>query len=79
MSQTRKGSATEVGVNLLIGYACNFLGNWILLPLFGFNSLTVAKNIEIGLAFTVISIVRQYCLRRLFNSLKIFDKKEATA
>ncbi len=77
MAQTKLGSAVEVALNLLVGYTINFTANILILPLFGFKSLTVVKNLEIGLVFTVISILRQYIIRRYFNGLK-FGNKEVT-
>jgi hypothetical protein len=77
MAQTKLGSAVEVALNLLVGYTINFTANILILPLFGFKSLTVVKNLEIGLVFTVISIARQYIIRRYFNGLK-FGNKEVT-
>jgi hypothetical protein len=75
MSQTRKGSAVEVAANLAVGYCVNFLANIAILPLFGFKTLTIAKNLEIGVVFTLVSVARQYVLRRWFNGLK-FGQKE---
>lgn len=74
MSQTRKGSAAEVAANLAVGYSINFLANMLILPLFGFNTLTVGKNLLIGVLFTFVSIARQYVLRRYFNGLKFGNK-----
>lgn len=70
MAQTKLGSAVEVALNLLVGYTINFTANLVILPLFGFATLTVAKNLEIGVLFTFISIARQYIIRRYFNGLK---------
>jgi hypothetical protein len=70
MAQTKLGSVAEVALNLLVGYTINFTANFIILPLFGFATLTVAKNLEIGVLFTFISIARQYVIRRYFNGLK---------
>jgi hypothetical protein len=75
MAQTKLGSAVEVGLNLLVGYTINFTANILILPLFGFKSLTVVKNLEIGLVFTVISILRQYIIRRYFNGLKFGNRE----
>jgi hypothetical protein len=75
VSQTKKGSATEVAVNLAIGYTVNFLANLCILPLFGFTTLSLAKNAEIGVLFTLVSVARQYVIRRAFNKLKIFEAK----
>lgn len=78
MAQTKLGSAAEVAANLAVGYSVNFTANMIILPLFGFNNLTIWKNIQIGILFTVVSIARQYVLRRWFNGLK-FGNNNASA
>lgn len=70
MSQTRLGSAIEAVANIVIGFAINFTANMILLPMFGFTGLTAAVAFNIGLAFTVISLIRSYVLRRVFNGIK---------
>lgn len=75
MAQTKIGSAVEVALNLLVGYSINFTANMIILPLFGFKTLTLTKNLEIGILFTVISILRQYIIRRYFNGLKFGNKQ----
>jgi hypothetical protein len=77
LSQTKKGSAVEVAANLAVGYTINFTANLIILPLFGFHTLTIAKNLEIGVLFTLVSIARQYVIRRWFNGLKFFETKNA--
>jgi hypothetical protein len=74
MSQTKWGSVAETAANLAVGYSINFTANLVILPLFGFHTLTVAKNLEIGVLFTFISIARQYVLRRWFNGLKFGNK-----
>ena len=66
--QSRKGSVIETMTNIFIGYWINFLGNWFILPLFGFQ-VTVSQNIKIGLLFTIISVLRSYGLRRFYNWL----------
>lgn len=70
MRQTRLGSFVEAHANLVVGFTINYTANMLILPLFGFTSLTAGKNFLIGLVYTVISLVRQYVLRRYFNSLK---------
>lgn len=67
MNQTRLESAIEVGANLVAGFWINFIANILVLPAFGFSALTLETNLYIGLAYTVISIARQYIFRRLFN------------
>lgn len=62
--QTRLESLTEALINIAIGFFINFWGNWFILPLVGFTTLTVKDNFVIGLLFTVISVARQYAIRR---------------
>lgn len=62
--QTRLESFTEAVINIVIGFFINFWGNWFILPLVGFTTLTVKDNFTIGLLFTIISVARQYAIRR---------------
>lgn len=66
MSQTRKHSAFEAVANVLVGYWVNMLANFALFPLFGWH-ITLQQNLQLGVLYTAISLVRSYCLRRLFN------------
>jgi hypothetical protein len=67
--QTIWGSIVEAKANIAIGFTINYFANLLILPLFGFESLTPAKNLAIGVLYTVISILRQFVLRRFFNGL----------
>jgi hypothetical protein len=67
MTQTKLGSFIEAFINVLIGFGINFCANLLVLPLFGFN-VTIHDNLIIGGIFTVISVVRSYCVRRWFNA-----------
>ena len=75
MNQTKKGSVAEVATNILIGYIVSFTANLLILPQFGFN-VTIGQNIKIGLLFTIVSIIRSYCVRRLFNKFNFFGRGE---
>ena len=78
MAQTKFGSFVEAWANIFIGFTINFIANLLILPLFGFANLTLWKNFQIGIMFTVVSLVRQYVLRRYFNGLKFgHDNKPA--
>lgn len=70
MSQSKTGSLVEAVANIIIGFAINFTANLIILPMFGFSGLTARVAFDIGLVFTVISLVRSYVLRRVFNKVK---------
>lgn len=76
MSQTKKGSFIEAWMNVLIGFLINFTANMVFLPMFGFTTLTATKAFGIGCVFTVISVVRSYVMRRVFNSIKAGWNKE---
>lgn len=77
--QTRLESFTEALINIAIGFFINFWGNWFILPLVGFTTLTVKDNFTIGLLFTVISVARQYAIRRWAQkSLRSAKVKTAT-
>jgi hypothetical protein len=64
--QSRLGSLLESIVNILIGYWVAVLSQIYVFPLFGIH-LPLSSNLYIGLIFTVVSLVRSYTLRRLFN------------
>ena len=66
--QRKKHSAFEAIANVVVGYLVSVLANMFVLPLFGYD-VTVADSFTIGLAFTAISLVRSYILRRAFNKL----------
>ena len=74
MSQTKLGSITEAWANIAVGFGVNFTANMVVLPLFGFTSLTLKNNFIIGAIYTVISLLRSYVLRRWFNGLKFGNK-----
>lgn len=64
--QSKKGSAAEAVFNVLVGYTINIIANFSIFPLFGWN-ITLEQNLLMGVFYTVISLVRSYCLRRAFN------------
>ena len=76
MTQTVKGSITEAFANIAVGFGVNFTANLVILPLFGFKTLTAVMNFEIGLLYTIISLVRSYVIRRWFNGLRFGNKEE---
>jgi hypothetical protein len=67
MNQTRLGSLIEALFNVVIGFAINMLANMLILPLVGFH-ITLGQNLFIGVLYTVVSVVRSYCVRRWFNA-----------
>ena len=69
MAQSRKGSLLESAINVLVGYWVAVGTQVAIFPLFGVH-LPIADNMLIGVLFTLVSLVRSYCLRRLFNRFK---------
>ncbi len=67
MTQTRLGSLYEALFNTFIGFWINFAANLLILPAFGFESLTVGTNLILGVLYTGISVARGYVVRRWFN------------
>lgn len=64
--QLKRHSFVESIANVAVGYFIALLSQILVFPLFGIN-ISLKQNILIGVIFTVISIARSYCLRRLFN------------
>lgn len=67
--QTRRESIIEAWTNIVIGFSINYTANLILLPMVG-AELTAANNFWLGWTYTAVSILRQYAVRRWFNSHK---------
>ena len=64
--QSRIGSLIESAANIAIGYLVAMLAQALIFPLFGFSA-SVSEHAQIAGLFTIVSLVRSYCLRRLFN------------
>jgi hypothetical protein len=75
MAQTKLGSFVESWTNIVVGFGINWTANMLILPLFGFTTLTGGKAFGIGLAFTGVSFARQWVLRRWFNGMARFEAK----
>lgn len=73
--QTKIQSFIESLCNVAIGYGVALISQIIVFPWFGIQ-IKLRDNIAIGIIFTVISIVRSYMVRRLFNKLHHKDKRE---
>lgn len=67
--QSRAMSLVEAISNVVVGYGLAVVTQMIVFPWFGLNT-TVRQNLGIGLIFTVVSLIRSYTSRRLFNMAK---------
>ena len=64
--QSKQRSALEAVTNVVVGFLVAVGANVIVLPAFGYN-VTVYDSFAIGWFFTLISMIRSYALRRVFN------------
>jgi len=64
--QSRTMSLIEALANVLIGYGVAVATQMMVFPLFDLNA-SLDQNLAIGLIFTVVTLVRSYALRRVFN------------
>ena len=64
--QTKKRSLLESITNVAIGFGVAVLSQQIVFPIFGYD-VPLRDDIGIALFFTVISIVRSYTVRRIYN------------
>ena len=67
MSQSKLGSVLEALTHTCIGYVLSLCVQLVIYPLYG-ATFTFRQNIEIGLIFMAVSIVRGYVIRRWFNA-----------
>lgn len=68
--QSKSGSATESLFNILFGFWIAVLAQIIIFPWFDID-VNMQQNIFISMLFTVVSFVRSYALRRVFNYLQV--------
>lgn len=66
MTQTRRHSLLEATASTACGYGIAVASQVFVFPLFGII-VPLAVNLKIGGVFTVISVVRMYIFRRIFN------------
>ncbi len=67
MSQSRKSSLVEALTNIAVGFGVALVSQLIIFPLYNVH-VPFTTDLVITLWFTVISLVRSYFLRRLFNA-----------
>lgn len=65
--QSKLHSVIEAASNTLIGYAINLVVQLVVYPLYG-ATFTLMQNMQIGLIFLVVSLLRGYVIRRYFNT-----------
>ena len=67
--QSRLMSAVEATANVAVGYGIAVITQVMVFPLFGLNA-SLVENLILGSIFTIVSLIRSYALRRMFNALR---------
>ncbi len=70
MKQSRFMSLAESIANVAVGYLLALATQVIVFPLFGIKA-SLSEHLAIGAAFTGVSILRSYTLRRLFEAWRV--------
>ena len=68
MTQSKAQSLLEAVANIAIGMGIAFCAQLVVFPALGI-AVRLDQNVQITVAFTAVSLVRSYLLRRLFNWL----------
>lgn len=64
--QPRLESLLESVLNVVLGFGVAIAAQYLVFPLFGIH-VPMSAHLGIGAAFTVISLIRSYLIRRWFN------------
>lgn len=67
--QSRRMSLVEALTNVAVGYGIAVVTQMAIFPVFGLHA-TLTQNLTMGAMFTVVSIVRSFALRRLFEAIR---------
>lgn len=68
MKQSRAMSLIEAATNVIVGYGLAVLTQVLVFPWFGIET-ELSDHLAIGVVFLAVSLIRSYCLRRLFNAV----------
>ena len=69
MAQTRLMSFIEAITNLVVGFIVALLTQMVVFPLFGIEA-GAREHVSIACVFTMVSLVRSYTLRRVFEVIR---------
>ncbi len=70
MKQSRAMSLVESVANVAVGYGVAVVTQILIFPIFGLHT-TLAQNLIMGLAFSVVSVARSFALRRVFEAIRV--------
>lgn len=63
-------SALEAATNVVVGFAFALVTQFTVFPMLGL-AVSVTNNLILGGIFTVVSMVRSFTLRRMFEALRL--------
>ncbi|MEO0360246.1 MAG: hypothetical protein AAF322_04015 [Pseudomonadota bacterium] len=66
--QSRLLSLVEAAANVALGFGVAVGAQLLVFPAVGLQA-SLSQNLQIGAAFTAISLARSYALRRLFEAI----------
>ena len=72
MKQSKLDSALEVSTNILIGAGIALMAQMIWFPIIG-KDFTLTENLATTAFFTLVSFIRSYGIRRLFNGRSVYQ------
>ncbi len=70
MRQSKRMSLLESLINVAVGYGIAVTTQIMVFPVFGLE-VSLVDNLVIGSVFTVVSIIRSFTLRRLFEEIRV--------
>jgi hypothetical protein len=70
IGQSRRSSLIEISLSTAIGYVVAVSSQMLVFPLVGIHT-NPETNLEIGAFMTVVSVIRGFFVRRLFNHLHV--------
>ena len=69
MSQSKAMSFVESLTNVAVGLVVSLISQIVIFGFYGIH-ISLGQNIAMTFWFTLISIIRSYALRRIFNGLR---------
>jgi len=70
MRQSKRMSLLESLINVAVGYGIAVTTQIMVFSVFGLE-VSLVDNLVIGSVFTVVSIIRSFTLRRLFEEIRV--------
>ena len=59
--------------NVVVGYGVAVATQMLVFPLFGLQT-TLAQNLKLGAVFSIVSIIRSFALRRVFEAIRVANR-----